>query len=720
NWYYRTPEDRRLQRRTGLYDDAYGKAWVFRYKDLSNWWLRPHFNRPGGVEAAQPTAWVPESKPIRFTEAGCPAVDKGTNQPNVFNDGKSDESALPYFSSGARDDLIQRAYIDALTGYYAQRSVSANPVSEIYDGPMVDPAEITFWAWDARPFPAFPYLLDVWSDGVNYERGHWLNGRLGAVTLKAVVRAILARHGFDQADVSGLSGLLDGYVIDRPMSARDALDPLSLAFFFDGAQSGRKIIFRHKDQPVAASLGADQLAERGREEPLYERTRAQETELPGEVSVSYADGLIDYRKAAVTARRLSGFSRRKATADLPAVLSQAGAQEWADIWLQDLWAGRERLDAALAPSLLALEPGDAVTFGGETFTLQDISDTTARTISATRLEPSLFAGGTQGPARGARPARALALGRADLLFLDLPLLRGDEPAHEGWLAAFAKPWPGRLALLRLSGEAATLARTLNAPATQGVLLWDLYAGPTARLDRGNRVQVQLAGGALESVSERALLDGANLAAVRGAGGRWEVLQFQNAELVGPDRYEISLLLRGQAGTEAAMANPVAAGAPFVLLNQAVVGAGLSASDIGREITWRYGPAARDAADDAFAEAVHTFSGTGLKPLSPVHVRGARVAEGVAFTWVRRTRVAGDAWSQVEVPLGEDAEAYEVDILGPDRQPVRTLAAAAPRAVYRMPEIEADFGHLPSQFTVRVSQLSATAGRGTPREETIYV
>ncbi|MEM8645719.1 MAG: glycoside hydrolase TIM-barrel-like domain-containing protein [Pseudomonadota bacterium] len=720
SWYYRTPEDRRLQRRTGLYDDAYGKAWVFRYKDLSNWWLRPHFNRPGGVEAAEPTPWVPESKPIRFTEAGCPAVDKGTNQPNVFNDGKSDESALPYFSSGARDDLIQRAYIDALTAHYAQRSVSANPVSEIYDGPMVDPNEITFWAWDARPFPAFPYLLDVWSDGVSYERGHWLNGRLGAVTLKALVRAILARHGFGAADVSDLSGLLDGYVIDRSMSARDALDPLSLAFFFDGAESGGKIIFRHKDQPVTATLKADRLVEQARDEPLFERTRAQETELPGEVSLSYADGLIDYRKAAVSARRLSGFSRRKASADLPAVLSQAGAQERADIWLQDLWAGRERLEAVLPPSLLALEPGDAVAFGGETFTLSEISDTSARAISARRIERSLFAGGTQGPARGARPARALALGQADLLFMDLPLLRGDEPAHEGWLAAFAKPWPGRLALLRLSGEAATLARTLNAPATQGVLLWDLYAGPTARLDRGNRVQVQLAGGALESVSERALLDGANLAAVRGAGGRWEVLQFQTAELVGPDRYEISLLLRGQAGTEAAMANPVPAGAPFVLLNEAVVGAGLSASDVGREITWRYGPSARDAGDDAFAQTVHAFSGAGLKPLSPVHVRGRRVSGGVEFSWVRRTRIGGDAWSQVEVPLGEDAEAYEVDILRPDGTALRTLASAQPRLLYPTAQIEADFGQVPAQFTVRVSQLSATAGRGTPREETTYV
>ena len=82
----------------------HGKPWVFRTKDLRGWWENQHFNRPGGVESGAPTAWVPQSKPIVFTEAGCPAVDRGTNQPNVFFDPKSSESFLPHFSRGWRDD----------------------------------------------------------------------------------------------------------------------------------------------------------------------------------------------------------------------------------------------------------------------------------------------------------------------------------------------------------------------------------------------------------------------------------------------------------------------------------------------------------------------------------------------------------------------------------------------------------------------------------------
>jgi hypothetical protein len=52
--------------------------------------------RPSGRGGERtPTAWAPQSKPIWFTELGCPAIDRGTNQPNVFFDPKSSESFVP-------------------------------------------------------------------------------------------------------------------------------------------------------------------------------------------------------------------------------------------------------------------------------------------------------------------------------------------------------------------------------------------------------------------------------------------------------------------------------------------------------------------------------------------------------------------------------------------------------------------------------------------------
>ncbi len=77
------------------------------------------------------------------------------------------------------------------------------------------------------------------------------------------------------------------------------------------------------------------------------------------------------------------------------------------------------------------------------------------------------------------------------------------------------------------------------------------------------MRVALYGGALASVSDMRVLDGGNVAAVLNPAGDWEILQFANAELVGERTYKLSQLLRGQAGSDFAMADPLPAGAPSI-------------------------------------------------------------------------------------------------------------------------------------------------------------
>ena len=93
-------------------------------------------------------------------------------------------------------------------------------------------------------------------------------------------------------------------------------------------------------------------------------TRAQETELPREVSFGFTDGTVDYRRSAVTSRRLAGGSNRSVHSDLAVVSDDAAMVRRADVWLQDLWAGRESAAFSLGPQCLLLTQGAvlAVTF----------------------------------------------------------------------------------------------------------------------------------------------------------------------------------------------------------------------------------------------------------------------------------------------------------------------------------------------------------------------
>ncbi len=176
DWFYASGSDRTNQIRTRI-ADFYGEPWVFRFKDIGNWWSNQHFNRSGGVPLTTPTAWVPQSKPIWFTEIGIPSIDKGTNEPNVFSDPKSSESAVPYFSTGRPDYRIQIAGLQALHDYF-DPTPAANPVSTAYGGNMVDLSRASVYYWDARPFPWFPALSTVWGDAGNYVFGQSVAGKL--------------------------------------------------------------------------------------------------------------------------------------------------------------------------------------------------------------------------------------------------------------------------------------------------------------------------------------------------------------------------------------------------------------------------------------------------------------------------------------------------------------------------------------------------------------
>ncbi|MYZ50337.1 baseplate multidomain protein megatron, partial [Propylenella binzhouense] len=392
DWYYAGDADRRAQLRSAITDGAAGKPWTFRYKDLPAWWSNLHYDRPGGIEAASPTAWVPESKPIWLTELGCPAVDKGANQPNVFYDPKSAQSALPHFSSGARDDMAQRSYIDAF-----QRMLDpdhpdyrgGNPLSGVYGGRMIDPARIHLWAWDARPYPAFPALSEVWSDGANWQRGHWLNGRLGAITLEALIAAILADNGFAEFRTADVHGVLGGAAINEIVSARGALEPLLAVFGVDAADGGDAIVFRGRARPADAALDPARFVET-EEEPVLRCVRAQETELANEIVLRTSDPDRDYHVSAAASRRLAGASRRTSTVELNAVVDASSAEALTNRMLRDLWAGRERHELALPPERLDLEPGDIVTLPREDRTvplfLERVGDGAARRIEARLAE----------------------------------------------------------------------------------------------------------------------------------------------------------------------------------------------------------------------------------------------------------------------------------------------------------------------------------------------
>ncbi|MGH6771117.1 MAG: phage tail baseplate protein, partial [Xanthobacteraceae bacterium] len=408
-------------------------------------------------------------------------------------------------------------------------------------------------------------------------------------------------------------------------------------------------------------------------------------------------------------------------ADLAVVTNDAAAERRADIWLQDLWAGRESAGFALPVSRLALACGDVVglTVGGRRrlMEVRSITDAEARAVKARSIEPAVFDVPLRSPRRISFH-RPLAVGPVTALALDLPTLTADEPPILLRLAVFANPWPGPVAIWR-SFDGTTFERiaVALAPAIVGETLDDLPAGPTSRWDWASSVRVRLSGGALVAATDTQVLNGANAAVLRRPDGSWEVIQFANAELVAERTYELSRLLRGQMGSEQAMGAPLPAGAPFVLLDSHVTPIARGLPSLGRPMKLRVVAADRNHGDPAAVAFDVTPQTTALRPLAPVHIAARRSGERIMLTWTRRKRGVMPASWDVAVPLGEDSERYAVDILS-GAAVVRTLQAAAPSALYAAADEISDFGSAQATLSVRVHQLSASVGRGFAAEATL--
>ncbi|MEA2943247.1 MAG: hypothetical protein QOD09_3776 [Bradyrhizobium sp.] len=723
DWYYADDAARASQARTDIVDGL-GKPWVFRSKDIWNWWANLHYERVAHAELITPTAWIPRSKPIWFTEVGCPAVDKGANQPSVFPDPKSSENHLPYFSNGARDDLIQRRALQAFIGAFDPAfgaDDAHNPVSPLYGGRMVEVSAIHLWTWDARPYPVFPAASDIWNDAPNWQTGHWLTGRLGAAPLDALVGALLADAGVDGVDSSGLREGCDGYVVDRPMSPRAMIEPLAMAYAFDATPADGTLRFIQRGGAPVVDILEDDLVlpDSG---AVARLTRAQETELPREASFGFTDAVADYRRSAVTSRKLVGAAGRTLHSDLAVITNDAAATRRAEIWLQDLWAGRESAEFALGMNALRLAPGDVVALSlsgrRRLFEIGHLIDTEARQVKARSIDPEVFAVPLLAP-RKKLPAIPAALGPAAVTVLDLPALDASTPVVLTRLAIMANPWPGSVAVWQSSdGASFEIAALAAVPCVIGETLDDLPAGPTARWDRASSVRVKLYGGALASISDAKVLEGGNAAAVRNADGAWEILQFANAELVDGQTYMLSRLLRGQAGSEFAMAGPLPAGAPFVVLGAHMVPIAAGFDALARPMQLRIVASGRNHDDPTAVALTVTPGDTALKPLAPVHVAAVRAGDGIHISWIRRTRIDGDNWG-VEVPLGEESEAYVLEILSGGAV-VRSVASTSPQALYAAADELADFGAVQTSLHVRVAQLSSTVGAGYAAEVTLAI
>ena len=204
---------------------------------------------------------------------------------------------------------------------------------------------------------------------------------------------------------------------------------------------------------------------------------------------------------------------------------------------------------------------------------------------------------------------------------------------------------------------------------------------------------------LSSALEDDVLNGANRFAVETQSG-WEIIQIQNVELIGENHWLCSNLLRGTAGSDADMMESVPAGARVVYLEQGLETLPIDPSRMDENISLTASAAVRES-----DELLFTYQARYLRPLSPAHGKVEYRDDGtVKISWIRRTRIGGDSWAGLDVPLGEEVERYRVEFWASDILSISYETETAELVVLA--------SDLTSSTDIRISQASQSFGYGS--------
>jgi len=534
------------------------------------------------------------------------------------------------------------------------------------------------------------------------------------VPLSEVVLDLCLRAGLDEAYVD-VTELATTYVralaVSQVTSARAVIEQLMAAYLFT-ATEGDTLRFVMRGGASAATLAFDDLGAgegSAAAEPLP-ITRRSDIEIPAQVAITYSNFDADYQQATEYSDRLIGTATGVATAQLALAFTAQEAKRIADTRL---------LDGALAATSIGpvgitqewaeLEPTDVVTVVDETGStfrarIERITDAAgvrslelaiddASVLSSAALSSSEYTGSTV--------VRALSDTLLDLL--DIPILRDADDNAGHYVAvgpdSAAGTWPGAAVFRGIANagyiEQVRVTDRTVIGTTSGVL--PDWAGGVV-FDETSTVTVEVSG-TLSSYTRDAILQGTADAYLIGD----EVIYAKTAALVSAGVYTLSGLLRGRRGTEWATGSHET-GERVVRLQLGGLRRIVSTNaELGTEYSFKAPTFGRSLA--SATEELFTNTAVGLKPFAPVDLRVTGGPSSWVVTWLRRTRLSCRFTGAlgINVPLGEAAESYVVEVYDGSDALVSTATVTAPTAT-----VTASAG-----YTVRVYQVSATVGRGYP-------
>ena len=575
---------------------------------------------------------------------------------------------------------------------------------------------------------------------------YYIGRKIGLpTTVQAVNDDLLARAGVAaaDADTTALASLsLPGYMLSRTMQAKAAMEPLANLYLYDVVEiddvlqfipRGGSSIVTIDEQGLVVADGGASIAE----------TRAAETELPVEVSLTYMDPDVEYNQITHRARRILSpvpevRSNNKLNIRIAAALDRDFAKEQAQKLLVSSWIERTRRIMTASKSFLKYVPTDVMTLvmdDGRSVQVRIASGEIGSNLSyrllvieedSSQYSASATAdGGLGNPGQVIQPAAELRL-----ILVQSPLLRDEDDIGRGYSQYYyfmgaIGPGAFNVGLLFSSdtGSGYDQIGAVTSEPTWGYAvntLPDISFDEKWQQDNVNTLNVILKneGITLQSVTFDQMITGTtNGFALIHSNGDVELMKFQTVVTEADGTFTLSGLLRGRRGTDP-FTGGHSGGDVFVMLSTSGSLATTTLDNLGVDKYFKAVPPG--TLIENASEIIDANPGNDLKPYAPVWVEsdGALWGNDIIFSWIRRTRLAGGLRNLTGVvPLNEDTEGYEAEIWDGTTLKRTFLGLTTPTVTYTSAQQTAD-SWTPSEVSVIVYQISAQVGRGFPSHKTV--
>ncbi len=620
-------------------------------------------------------------------------------------------------SGGSVNTLITNSDEDI---YLCDRYLSGYVIYKLIDGIAVE-------QFDYSGYDLSSTMVDVKNNTVfsfgrdtPYFEYHAMISPVTASTvyLKDVIKDLFVKSGesLDLLNVEGVTKTINGYVVARRNSLRSILEPLQQAYFIDGVESDGKLKYVERGGATVIEIPMSDVAAHSYGADAGENLeieRRQDVDLPAEITISYQDLDGDYQTGTQYSRRQNTSAVNAISIELPMSFTGSEAKQITDVLLQDSWQSRNTVTFSLPKKYAYLEPTDVISVwkNNDLYSLRitdieqqnDIYKITAVTEDITKYQQEAV-----GASIPSRDQTIDYITPTNLEFLDIPLLRDMDDKRGCYVASsgyVGTGWKGAALMeSKDAGKTYTQWRTLTRDAKIGyatTILGNWLGGYI--FDESNSVTVKTSS-LLSSLDELSVLNGGNLCLIGN-----EILQFKNAVLTAENTYKLTGFLRGKKGTEQYI-NTHTSSDRFILLDINTIDLlDFSSADFDIESYYKavsYGDTLSNSLTKKF-----TYLGVAQECYAPVELSAGRAQDGnIQLNWTRRSRITNEWNNKIEVPLGEDAENYEIDIYNGSTV-VRTLISTTSTVNYSSAQQVTDFGSDQNSVKFAVYQLSTLRGRG---------